>query len=298
MKRNHVFTHPVLGVVSLVIAFFVWLIVMNVSDPVRTKTFASIPVSVSNASYVESKGLSYKIADGFQNISVDLMYDLPGQSREQFRDTLRQVLSLPDPPQHLSAYSLIIEPGTPFWERYHEDAERKALGDSPLFLPSEDEEAGMLSDLKSILSGTGFHRYEISNWALNGFESVHNKGYWERRPYLGFGLGASSQADHMRWKNTSDLNEYLSCSFARKEVTHLSRSNEMEETMFLGLREMKGVTRQHFRERFGVSMDEVYGRVLSNLAGLRLISDDGEAIRLTDRGISISNVVLAEFLLD
>ena len=102
----------------------------------------------------------------------------------------------------------------------------------------------------------------------------------------------------MRWKNTSDLNEYLSCSFARKEVTHLSRSNEMEETMFLGLREMKGVTRQHFRERFGVSMDEVYGRVLSNLAGLRLISDDGEAIRLTDRGISISNVVLAEFLLD
>ena len=194
---------------------------------------------------------------GFQNISVDLMYDLPGQSRAQFRDTLGQVLSLPDPPQHLSAYSLIIEPGTPFWERYHEDADRKALGDIPLFLPSEDEEAGMLGDLKSLLSEAGFHRYEISNWALNGFESVHNKGYWERRPYLGF-----------------------------------------EETMFLGLREMKGVTRQHFRERFGVSMDEVYGRVLSNLAGLRLISDDGEAIRLTDRGISISNVVLAEFLLD
>ncbi len=235
---------------------------------------------------------------GFQNISVDLMYDLPGQSREQFRDTLRQVLSLPDPPQHLSAYSLIIEPGTPFWERYHEDAERKALGECPLFLPSEDEEAGMLSDLKSILSGTGFHRYEISNWALNGFESVHNKGYWERRPYLGFGLGASSQADHMRWKNTSDLNEYLSCSFARKEVTHLSRSNEMEETMFLGLREMKGVTRQHFQEQFGVSMDEVYGRVLSNLTELHLLSDDGSAVRLTDRGISISNVVLAEFLLD
>ena len=222
---------------------------------------------------------------GFQNISVDLMYDLPGQSRAQFRDTLGQVLSLPDPPQHLSAYSLIIEPGTPFWERYHEDADRKALGDIPLFLPSEDEEADMLGDLKSLLSEAGFHRYEISNWALNGFESVHNKGYWERRPYLGF-------------ENTSDLNEYLSCSFARKEVTHLSNSNEMEETMFLGLREMKGVTRQHFRERFGVSMDEVYGRVLSNLAGLRLISDDGEAIRLTDRGISISNVVLAEFLLD
>ena len=206
---------------------------------------------------------------GFQNISVDLMYDLPGQSRAQFRDTLG-----------------------------HEDADRKALGDLPLCLPSEDEEADMLGDLKSLLSEAGFHRYEISNWALNGFESVHNKGYWERRPYLGFGLGASSQADHMRWKNTSDLNEYLSCSFARKEVTHLSNSNEMEETMFLGLREMKGVTRQHFRERFGVSMDEVYGRVLSNLAGLRLISDDGEAIRLTDRGISISNVVLAEFLLD
>ncbi len=235
---------------------------------------------------------------GFQNISVDLMYDLPGQSRAQFRDTLWQVLSLPDPPQHLSAYSLIIEPGTPFWERYHEDAERKALGDSPLFLPSEDEEAGMLSDLKAILSEAGFHRYEISNWALDGYESVHNKGYWERRPYLGFGLGASSQADRMRWKNTSDLNEYLSGSFARKEITHLSRSSEMEETMFLGLREMKGVTRQHFQEQLGVSMDEVYGCVLTNLTDLRLISDDGKAIRLTDRGISISNVVLAEFLLD
>lgn len=235
---------------------------------------------------------------GFSNISVDLMYGLPGQDRASFRETLERVLSLDDPPQHISPYSLIVEEGTPFWERYHEDAERKSLGDAPLFLPSEDEEAGMLSDLKQILIKRGFHRYEISNWTLPGFESVHNKGYWERREYLGFGLGASGQAGRIRYKKTSSLPAYLNGDYEGKGRTILTDKDIMEETMFLGLREMCGVTRSHFQESCHAAMDQVYGDVIRRLAGLGLLSDDGRAIRLTERGIDISNLVLSEFLLD
>lgn len=235
---------------------------------------------------------------GFSNISVDLMYDLPGQTRADFRDTLDKVLGLEDPPQHISPYNLIVEEGTPFWERYHEDAERKKLGDTPLFLPSEDEEAGMLRDLKEILTEKGFHRYEISNWAKPGFESVHNKGYWERREYLGFGLGASSQAGNMRYKKTSDLSAYLKGDFEEKEKIVLTEKDAMEETMFLGLREMSGVTRAHFLESFGTTMDQIYGSVIGQLTGIGLLEDDGNSIRLTEHGVEISNLVLSEFLLD
>ncbi len=234
---------------------------------------------------------------GFRNISVDLMYDLPGQDRAMFRDTLEKVLALREPPQHISPYSLIIEEGTPFWEMFHEDAELKKLGDTPLFLPSEDEESGMLSDLKEILTAHGYHRYEISNWAQEGFESLHNKGYWERREYLGFGLGASGQVRDRRCKVTSDLKSYLSGDLGEKEVITLSRKDKIEETMFLGLREMKGVSREAFQKEFGVTIDSIYGDVIRNLIRLKLIKDDGDAVRLTEHGIEISNPVLSEFLL-
>lgn len=234
---------------------------------------------------------------GFDNISVDLMYDLPGQDRAMFRSTLEKLQKLPDPPQHISAYSLIIEQGTPFWDRFHEDDERKKLGDKPLFLPSEDEESGMLADLKEILTAAGYHRYEFSNWAREGYESLHNKGYWERREYMGFGLGASSQMEKLRYKTTDRMEDFLSGDFEKKELISLSPENETEETMFLGLREMKGVSRRDFLERTGAPMDAVYGDVISRMAGIGLLEDDGESVRLTERGIEISNLVLAEFLL-
>lgn len=235
---------------------------------------------------------------GFDNISVDLMYDLPGQDRAMFQSTLLALLRLKNPPQHISPYSLIVEEGTPFWDRYHEDAERKKLGGTPLFLPSEEEECGMLADLKEILTAHGYHRYEISNWAQEGFESLHNKGYWERREYLGFGLGASGQAGRIRYKKTSSLPAYLNGDYEGKGRTILTDKDIMEETMFLGLREMCGVTRSHFQESCHAAMDQVYGDVIRRLAGLGLLSDDGRAIRLTERGIDISNLVLSEFLLD
>lgn len=155
------------------------------------------------------KEYGHALAAGFTSISVDLMYGLPGQTPQMFRKTLTDVLSLPCPPPHLSVYSLIVEPGTSFWDLYHEDNETKMRGEKPLFLPSEDEEAEMLSDLKNILTSRGYHRYEISSWARDGFECRHNKGYWERREYAGFGLGASSMTGHLRTRNVTDMAMYL-----------------------------------------------------------------------------------------
>lgn len=234
---------------------------------------------------------------GFDNISVDLMYDLPGQDRAMFQSTLLALLRLKNPPQHISPYSLIVEEGTPFWDRYHEDAERKKLGGTPLFLPSEEEECGMLADLKEILTAHGYHRYEISNWAQEGFESLHNKGYWERREYLGFGPGAASQAEENRYKDTESLDGYLNGDFEKKEKVTLSLDEQIEETMFLGLREMKGINKEAFRNKFGRPLEEIYGNVLQNLTQLGLIEESGPSVRLTERGIEISNLVLAEFLL-
>lgn len=242
---------------------------------------------------------------GFDNISVDLMYDLPGQTDALWRETLSDVLALSPRPAHISAYSLIIEPGTPFWDLYHEDDEAKKRGEQPLFLPSEEEESYMLAILKQVMQEHGYHRYEISSWALHeGMpsrdfrESIHNKGYWERREYAGFGIGASSQIEHSRYKNTVSLSSYVQGVFTPAEYTELTLKDEISETMFLGLREMKGVSREAFYRRFGVEMDELYGSVISPLVKEGLLIDGGRGIRLSERGIELSNLVLAEFLLD
>ncbi len=144
---------------------------------------------------------------GFSNISVDLMYSLPGQTLGLWEDTLKKVLALS--PEHISAYSLIVEEGTPFWDLYHEDAAAKERGDRPLFLPDEDTEDQMLDALKNMLRKIGMYRYEISNYSRQGYESRHNTGYWLRREYAGFGLGASGQLGRERLKNTEDLGVYL-----------------------------------------------------------------------------------------
>ena len=235
---------------------------------------------------------------GFSNISVDLMYALPGQTCAGWRETLEKVLSLPDPPEHISAYSLIIEEGTAFWERYHEDAEARARGDRPLFLPSEEEEERMLSDLKEMLGKRGMLRYEISNYAVPGRESRHNTGYWTRREYAGFGLGASAQLGRRRIRNTADLEQYLENETAGRTVVLLSEKDEMEETMFLGLRRMQGVDLERFARTFGVRAEEVYGPVIEAMTDNGLLETAGDYLRLTGRGVDLSNLVMAEFLLD
>lgn len=148
---------------------------------------------------------------GFENINVDLMSALPGQSTESWEKTLRKAAALGA--EHISAYSLIIEEGTPFWERYGEEAKKSAgkTGTAQEFpaLPTEEDERRMYERTQEILREYGYHRYEISNYAKDGRECRHNIGYWRRVNYLGLGLGASSLVENVRWKVTSGMEEYL-----------------------------------------------------------------------------------------
>ena len=232
---------------------------------------------------------------GFSNINVDLMSALPGQTKESWEKTLRQVLALQ--PEHISAYSLIIEEGTPFYQLYEKDVERRDAGEEPELLPSEEEERAMYEATGRILKEQGYLHYEISNYAKPGRECRHNLGYWQRRDYLGFGLGAATLLNPVRYKNTEDLEAYLGGDFSKKEFFVLTKDNQIEETMFLGLRVLEGVSKEQFREHFSCELRVVYRKELEKLEQEGLLEEEGDFVRLTSRGIDLSNPVLAEFLL-
>lgn len=226
---------------------------------------------------------------GFTNINVDLMSAIPGQTLESYEDTLRKVADLE--PEHISAYSLIIEEGTPFYERYGEGRHAEEL-------PDEDTERQMYVRTREILEDYGYHRYEISNYAKDGYECRHNLGYWDRTEYLGLGAGASSLMDHIRWKEPDHIGPSTGLVLEeREDFTRLSRKDEMEEFMFLGLRKIKGVSEQDFYKSFKVSMDEEYKDNIENLIKEGLLVREGDRIRLTARGIDLSNYALSQFLL-
>ena len=220
---------------------------------------------------------------GFHNINIDMMFAVPGQTGEAWREHLYQVAELK--PEHISAYSLIIEKGTPFAER-------------ELDLPDEDTEYQMYEDTATVLEEYGYHQYEISNYAREGKECRHNVGYWTGTEYLGLGLGASSMTDDSRYSNPAELQTYLNWKYDRPEIQLLTRNDQMEEYMFLGLRMMRGISREQFRERFQVPIESVYGQVLKRLEQQGLLQSHGGMIRLTETGSDVSNYVLAEFLLD
>lgn len=229
---------------------------------------------------------------GFTNINVDVMSGLPGQTLASYKDTLEKVLRLEPMPQHISAYSLIVEEGTPF-------AAMADRGELPL--PEEDTERAMYEETIEVLAGYGFHRYEISNYALDGYECRHNVGYWIRRDYLGFGIGAASLIGNVRFQNGRDLNAYLAHPLAcREEQQSLTTQEQMEETMFLGLRLIRGVSYPEFARCYGQTLEEVYGEVISrNVAdGLLTVREDetGRRLMLTGRGLDVSNYVMAQFL--
>lgn len=229
---------------------------------------------------------------GFTNINVDVMSGLPGQTLASYKDTLEKVLRLEPMPQHISAYSLIVEEGTPF-------AAMADRGELPL--PEEDTERAMYEETIEVLAGYGFHRYEISNYALDGYECRHNVGYWIRRDYLGFGIGAASLIGNVRFQNGRDLNAYLAHPLAcREEQQSLTTQEQMEETMFLGLRLIRGVSYPEFARCYGQTLEEVYGEVIArNVAdGLLTVREDetGRRLMLTGRGLDVSNYVMAQFL--
>ena len=220
---------------------------------------------------------------GFANINVDLMSGLPEQSEEKWEESLRTIAELY--PEHISAYSLIIEEGTPFYEKYRED------GPEEKELPGEDLDRIMYEDTKAFLHEKGYERYEISNYARPGYECRHNCSYWERVDYKGFGIGAASLLNGVRYQNSTDLQEYLKGHYAYESVEPLSAGDALEETMFLGLREMRGVVLTD-------TIRNTYGSKIKLLTEEGLLERAGDRIRLTDRGIDISNYVLSEFLLD
>ena len=226
---------------------------------------------------------------GFDNINVDLMQAIPGQSLAAWKRVLAVVGTWE--PEHISAYSLIIEDGTEFKRRYD---------NGTLNLPDEDTERDIYYYTRDFLEKTGYRRYEISNYARPGMECIHNCGYWRRVDYLGLGLNASSMVNNTRWKNTADLRKYLQDPDAkniREESETLSHEEQMEEFMFLGLRMTVGISKSEFFETFKQDYDFTYGEITRRLKDMGLIRVDGDSVSLTDRGFDVSNTVLAEFLL-
>lgn len=253
---------------------------------------------------------------GFENINIDLMSALPNQTIESFNNTLKTIITLN--PEHISAYSLIIEEGTKFYELYSGHRE---------LLPSEEAEREMYYNTKALLAAGGYERYEVSNYAKPGFECRHNIGYWRRNEYIGFGIGAASLINSTRFTNIRDIHKYIqfldnnksdttgyqalyyfqNADFGQAQETgsisiyceqnKLSVNEQMEEFMFLGLRMMVGISINEFENSFNCLFEEVYGKVLNKLINEELVIKNDDRIFLSERGIDVSNYVLSEFLI-
>ena len=246
---------------------------------------------------------------GFQNINVDLMAALPYQTVESYTTGLRKIIHLA--PEHISAYSLILEEGTPFCQKYNN-------GCYPL--PNEEQERLMYRETEQILAQAGYERYEISNYAKKGYACRHNLVYWQGGDYLGLGLGSSSYMDGVRFHNTTDFETYVNQGAYVEDREVLSMQAKMEEFMFLGLRVMAGVSGTEFEKRFGKTMEDVYGDVLRKHEEeglLRIEHKEArkeyrkeaaaaepakgktniERVMLTAKGVDVSNYVFADFLL-
>lgn len=230
---------------------------------------------------------------GFTNVNIDLMSAIPNQKITTYEKSLDELIRLN--PEHISSYSLIIEEGTNFYQKYSENA--------PLVrdLPSEDEDRAMYELTSFRLAEAGYKRYEISNYAKKGYHSRHNTSYWERIPYLGFGVGASSLFENVRHDNVGNLKEYIKnagISDIRRNITKLSLRDQMSEFMFLGLRLTDGVSKANFSQNFTFAVDEIFGDVIKKHINNKLLIDNGEFLMLSARGLDISNYVLSDFLLD
>ncbi|MBT1073893.1 radical SAM family heme chaperone HemW [Geobacter grbiciae] len=230
---------------------------------------------------------------GFDNIGIDLIHGLPGQSLDHWRDQLRMAAALR--PEHISAYGLTVEEGTPF-------ARQEDQGE--LTLPDEDDAAAMFEETSEILAAAGYEQYEIANFALPGCRSRHNQVYWRRGNYLGFGAGAHSFLREpfpgLRWRNPDDLGTY-GCPLAdgvlpETDITLLAEEDAMAEWLFLGLRMLEGIEEARFREEFCRPLMEIHGTAIEGLNAAGLLVREGGRLRLTRRGVILSNRVFAAFL--
>ena len=227
---------------------------------------------------------------GFDNISIDLIYALPGQTMEQVKDNVAKAIGLDIP--HMSLYSLILENHTVFMNRMRR---------GKLPLPKEELEAEMFEYIIAELEKSGFEHYEISNFSKPGFESRHNLMYWDNAEYYGIGAGASGYVNGVRYKNHGPIRHYLTAveeGNARITEEHLSQKEQMEEEMFLGLRKKSGVSMARFEEKFGRSFDGLYGEIVRDLVQQGLMQIEGDRVRMTKRGLFLGDTVAERFILE
>jgi len=226
---------------------------------------------------------------GFENINVDIMFCLPNQTYSQWQETLYSIVHLQ--PEHISAYSLILEQSTPLFTLFEQNK---------ITLPDEILDRAMYHTAQNILSQYGYEQYEISNFSKKGYQSRHNKVYWQTRQYLGFGLGAHSFWQNTRFHNTYDIKKYIQSKgiihLLTEDVEHLTISQQQSEFMFMGLRMTEGISAIDFQKRFSVSLDSVYGKQIHFLMEQNLIQQKQHRYFLTHRGIDLSNTVFCEFL--
>ena len=227
---------------------------------------------------------------GFDNISIDLIYALPKQTMEDVKINVAKAIALDIP--HMSLYSLILENHTVFMNRMRR---------GKLPLPKEDLEAEMFEYIIAELEKAGFEHYEISNFSKPGFESRHNLMYWDNAEYYGIGAGASGYVDGVRYKNHGPIRHYLEAveaGNARVQEEVLTLKEQMDEEMFLGLRKKSGVSKKRFEEKFGVSFEDQYGAVVSELTEQGLLVPDRDIVRMTKQGLFLGDTVAEKFILE
>ena len=254
----------------------------------------SLGLQSANTSELKTLGRSHSFEDflgayedarkiGLHNINVDIMTGIPGQTLESLSQTFNSVIKLD--PEHISAYSLIIEEGTPFYDRY-----RDGSG-----LPTEEADREMYRETDRILSIAGYHRYEISNYAKPGFECRHNIGYWIRKPYLGFGIAAASFYNETRYAKHRDLDRFIAGDL-EEEAEKIDRNGQIEEFMFLGLRMIRGISLTDFKDRFGSDLDTEFPGTLEKLNKEGLICTQDGQVMLTADGLDLENYVTGHFI--
>lgn len=237
---------------------------------------------------------------GFENVNIDLMYGLPNSNIGKFEKTLDRLVALN--PTHISAYSLILEENTPLREMVENKEKSKELT-----MPDEDEILKMSELVFSKLKEKGYKRYEVSNYKKEGYECKHNIGYWENKPYIAMGLGATGfyynkekENEFIRYKNESDLSKYIKADGNLEKIIiekeNLDELSLIEEFMFLGLRMTKGISVLEFKKRFGKDIYEVYSDVLFKYYEKELLKEEEGFIKFTDSGLNISNYILTDFL--
>lgn len=243
----------------------------------------------SNEHVYDTIALAKKV--GFTNISIDLMYGLPGQTMEQWKNSLQKAFELDLP--HYSAYSLIVEPKTIFYIQYAKGR---------LHLPSEDLEAEMYDVLMKEMERAGLKQYEISNFAKPSFESIHNKIYWDNDEYVGFGAGAHGYVAGQRYSNHGPIKKYMEAIEAGElPIVHnhtVTQQERIEEQMFLGLRKVEGVPHSVFEQKFGETILSRYRTIVERNVAAGLLENDDKGIRLTRKGRFLGNEVFQQFLFE